>query len=48
MEQNIAGRRENPDQIPKDADSHSGIGRLVCEQAEIQRQRKEANVEIFK
>ena len=47
MEQNIAGRRENPDQIPKDADSQSETGRLVSEQAGIQGQRKEVNVESY-
>jgi len=47
MEQNIAGRRENPDQIPKDADSQSGTGRVVSEQAGIQGQRKEVNVESY-
>ncbi len=47
MDQNTAGKRENPDQIPKDDDSQSGTGRVVSEQAGVQGQRKEVNVESY-
>ncbi|MDQ3835388.1 MAG: DUF2795 domain-containing protein [Thermoproteota archaeon] len=47
MEQNTTGKRENPDQIPKDDDSQSQTGRVVSEQAGVEGQRKEVNVESY-
>src|SRR4051794_14873411 len=47
MDQNTTGKRENPDQIPKDDDSQSGTGRMVSEQSGVEGQRKEVNVESY-
>jgi uncharacterized protein DUF2795 len=47
MDQNTTGKRENPDQIPKDDDSQSRTGRMVSEQGGVQGQRKEVNVESY-
>src|SRR5918997_234960 len=47
MEEGSTGKRANPDQIPQDDDSQSGTGRVVSEQAGVQGQRKEVNVESY-
>jgi hypothetical protein len=40
-------KRENPDQIPQDDDTQGKTGRVVSEQAGVQGQRKEVNVESY-
>jgi Protein of unknown function (DUF2795) len=47
MEESSTGKRENPDQIPRDDDAQSETGRVVSEQAGVQGQRKEVNVESY-
>ena len=47
MEEGSTGKRENPDQIPRGDDSQSETGRVVSEQAGVQGQRKEVNVESY-
>jgi hypothetical protein len=47
MEEGSTGKRENPDQIPRSDDPQSGTGRVVSEQAGVQGQRKEVNVESY-
>src|ERR671915_545922 len=47
MEEGSTGKRENPDQIPRDDDAQSETGRVVSEQAGVQGQRKEVNVESY-
>src|ERR671916_963696 len=47
MEEGSTGKRENPDQIPQGDDSQSETGRVVSEQAGVQGQRKEVNVESY-
>ena len=47
MEEGSTGKRENPDQIPQSDDSQSETGRVVSEQAGVQGQRKEVNVESY-
>jgi hypothetical protein len=42
-----SGKRENPDQIPQDDDTQGKTGRVVSEQAGVQGQRKEVNVESY-
>jgi Protein of unknown function (DUF2795) len=47
MEEGSTGKRENPDQIPRGHDTQSETGRVVSEQAGVQGQRKEVNVESY-
>jgi hypothetical protein len=47
MVESTTGKRENPDQIPRDHDPQSETGRVVSEQAGVQGQRKEVNVESY-
>ena len=42
-----SSKRENPDQIPQDDDTQGKTGRVVSEQAGVQGQRKEVNVESY-
>ena len=46
-ERTTSSKRENPDQIPQDDDSQGKTGRVVSEQAGVQGQRKEVNVESY-
>lgn len=47
MEEGATSKRENPDQIPREDDSQGKTGRVVSEQAGVQGQRKEVNVESY-
>jgi hypothetical protein len=47
MEEGTTSKRENPDQIPRDDDTQGETGRVVSEQAGVQGQRKEVNVESY-
>ena len=47
MEESKTSKRENPDQIPQDDDTQGKTGRVVSEQAGVQGQRKEVNVESY-
>jgi hypothetical protein len=47
MEESTTSKRENPDQIPREDDSQGKTGRVVSEQAGVQGQRKEVNVESY-
>jgi hypothetical protein len=47
MEEGTTSKRENPDQIPQDDDAQGKTGRVVSEQAGVQGQRKEVNVESY-
>jgi hypothetical protein len=47
MEEGSTGKRENPDQIPRSDDAQSETGRVISEQAGVQGQRKEVNVESY-
>jgi hypothetical protein len=47
MEESTTSKRENPDQIPQEDDTQGKTGRAVSEQAGIQGQRKEVNVESY-
>jgi hypothetical protein len=47
MEEGSPGKRQNPDQIPRGNDTQSETGRIVSEQAGVQGQRKEVNVEGY-
>jgi Protein of unknown function (DUF2795) len=47
MEENTKGSRENPDQIPKENDTMGKTGKVISEQAGVQGQRKEVNVESY-
>jgi hypothetical protein len=47
MGEDSTGKRENPDQIPRGDDAQSETGRVVSEQAGVQGQRKEVNVESY-
>ena len=47
MEESTTSKRENPDQIPQDDDTQGKTGRVVSEQAGVQGQRKEVNVESY-
>jgi Protein of unknown function (DUF2795) len=42
-----SSKRVNPDQIPQDDDTQGKTGRVVSEQAGVQGQRKEVNVESY-
>jgi hypothetical protein len=47
MEEGSTGKRQNPDQIPRGHDTQSETGRIVSEQAGVEGQRKEVNVESY-
>ncbi len=47
MVEGTTGKRENPDQIPQDDDTQGKTGKVVSEQAGVQGQRKEVNVESY-
>jgi hypothetical protein len=47
MEESTTSKRENPDQIPQDDDPQGKTGGVVSEQAGVQGQRKEVNVESY-
>ena len=47
MEESTSSKRENPDQIPQEDDTQGKTGRAVSEQAGVQGQRKEVNVESY-
>ena len=47
MEEDNTSKRENTDQIPQDDDTEGKTGMIVSEQAGIQGQRKEVNVESY-
>jgi len=47
MEEGTTSKRENRDQIPRDDDTQGKTGRVVSEQAGVQGQRKEVNVESY-
>lgn len=47
MVEGTTGKRENPDQIPQEDDTQGKTGRVVSEQAGVQGQRKEVNVESY-
>jgi len=47
MEGSTSSKRENPNQIPQDDDTQGKTGRVVSEQAGVEGQRKEVNVESY-
>lgn len=47
MEESTSSKRENPDQIPQEDDAQGKTGGVVSEQAGVQGQRKEVNVESY-
>jgi Protein of unknown function (DUF2795) len=47
MEESTTGKRENPDQIPQENDTMGKTGKVISEQAGVQGQRKEVNVESY-
>lgn len=47
MEESTTSKRENPDQIPQEDDTQGKTGRAVSEQAGVEGQRKEVNVESY-
>jgi hypothetical protein len=47
MHESTTSKRENPAQIPQDDDTQGKTGRVVSEQAGVQGQRKEVNVESY-
>ena len=47
MEERTTGKRENPDQIPQENDTMGKTGKVISEQAGVQGQRKEVNVESY-
>jgi hypothetical protein len=47
MGESTTSKRENPDQIPQEDDTQGKTGRVVSEQAGVQGQRKEVNVESY-
>jgi len=47
MGEGTTSKRDNPDQIPREDDSQGKTGRVVSEQAGVQGQRKEVNVESY-
>jgi hypothetical protein len=42
-----SNKRENPEQIPKEEDPQGKTGKVISEQAGVQGQRKEVNVESY-
>jgi hypothetical protein len=47
MEGTTSSKRDNPDQIPQEDDTQGKTGRVVSEQAGVEGQRKEVNVESY-
>jgi hypothetical protein len=47
MEESTKSKRENPDQIPQEDDTRGKTGKVVSEQAGVQGQRKQVNVESY-
>jgi hypothetical protein len=47
MEESTTSKRENPDQIPQDDDTRGKTGKVISEQAGVQGQRKQVNVESY-
>jgi hypothetical protein len=47
MGESTTSKRENPDQIPQEDDPQGKTGGVVSEQAGVQGQRKEVNVESY-
>jgi hypothetical protein len=47
MGESTKGKRENPDQIPQNDDTRGKTGKVISEQAGVQGQRKEVNVESY-
>lgn len=47
MGESTTSKRQNPDQIPQEDDTQGKTGRAVSEQAGVQGQRKEVNVESY-
>lgn len=47
MEEGTTSKRENPDQIPQDDDTRGKTGKVISEQAGVQGQRKQVNVESY-
>ncbi len=47
MEESTTSKRENPNQTPQDDDTQGKTGRVLSEQAGVQGQRKEVNVESY-
>jgi hypothetical protein len=47
MEESTPSKRENPDQIPQEDDPQGKTGGVVSEQAGVEGQRKEVNVESY-
>lgn len=47
MGESTSSKRENPDQIPQEDDQQGKTGGVVSEQAGVQGQRKEVNVESY-
>jgi hypothetical protein len=47
MGESTSSKRENPDQIPQEDDPQGKTGGVVSEQAGVQGQRKEVNVESY-
>ena len=47
MGESSTSKRESPDQIPQDDDTRGKTGRVISEQAGVEGQRKEVNVESY-
>src|ERR687885_2101543 len=47
MEGSSTAKRENPDQIPQENDTMGKTGSVISEQAGVQGQRKQVNVESY-
>lgn len=47
MEGSTSSKRENPNQIPQDDDTQGKTGKVVSQQAGVEGQRKEVNVESY-
>jgi hypothetical protein len=47
MEGSTSSKRENPNQIPQEDDTQGKTGRVISEQAGVEGQRKEVNVESY-
>jgi Protein of unknown function (DUF2795) len=47
MEEGTTSKRENPDQIPQDDDTRGKTGKVVSEQAAVEGQKKQVNVESY-
>jgi Protein of unknown function (DUF2795) len=47
MESSSSSKRENIEQIPKEDDPQGKTGRVISEQAGVEGQRKEVNVESY-